>query len=32
MHEAMVEAVVKFISDLDATDWDYRSPEVVKGR
>ena len=32
MREAMVEAVVKSISALDATNWDYRSPEVVKGR
>ena len=32
MREAMVEAVVKTIPDLDATDWDYRSPEVVRGR
>jgi len=32
MREAMVEAVVKIITDLDATDWDYRSTEVAKGR
>ena len=32
MREAMVEAVVKSISALDATDWDYLSPEVVKVR
>jgi creatinine amidohydrolase len=32
MRQAMVDAVVKIISDLDKSDWDYRSQEVVKGR
>ena len=32
LRHALVDAVVKIISDLDATDWDYRSPEAVKGR
>jgi creatinine amidohydrolase/Fe(II)-dependent formamide hydrolase-like protein len=32
MREAMVEAVVKIVSALDASDWDCRTPVVVKGR
>jgi len=32
MREAMVEAVVKIISALDAADWDDRTPVVVKGQ
>lgn len=29
MREALVDAVVKILSDLDKKDWDYRSPEVA---
>jgi creatinine amidohydrolase len=32
MREAMVDAVVKILADLDAHGWDYRSPEVAAGK
>ncbi len=28
MKQILVDTVVKALNDLDATDWDYRSPEV----
>jgi creatinine amidohydrolase len=31
MREALVDAMVKALSDLDAKGWDWRSPEVRKG-
>ncbi|HVO38996.1 MAG TPA: creatininase family protein [Spirochaetia bacterium] len=32
MREVLVDTVVKILSDLDAKNWDYRSPEVAAGK
>jgi creatinine amidohydrolase len=32
MREVLVEAMVKALSNLDRSGWDWRSPEVVKNK
>jgi len=32
MREVLVDTMVKALSDMDAKGWDYRSPEVMRGK